>query len=199
MSDLTGSKVMESDTKELLKPILAYREATLADCDELAALANSAYLGESSRQGWTNEEALIGGLRTHPSILTNMLQEKNNVILLFFNKIENTLIGCVHLKYNPTERSVWLGMLTVRPDLQGQGYGKFILSTAETYVQDTWNAELIKIRVFIQRPELLEFYGRRGFINTNQRVPFENNHPLISVVKVQGLELAIMQKYVKKS
>ncbi|CAF1445108.1 unnamed protein product [Rotaria sordida] len=179
--------------------MLAYRIAALTDCEALAALVNSGYRGESSCQGWTTEEALVGGLRTHSSVLTDIIQDKNNVILLFFDESNNDLIGCVHLRHNPDEGSALLGMLTVRPDLQGRGYGKFILSAAETYVQDTWDVEFVKIRVIVQRPELVEFYNRRGYIDTGRREPFPQDDPLLGIAKVKGLEMCIMKKYVKTS
>ncbi|CAF3959378.1 unnamed protein product [Rotaria sp. Silwood1] len=199
MCDSTPSKLLECDTELSFKPVLTYRVAVLTDCEALAALVNSGYRGESSRQGWTTEEALVGGLRTHPSVLTDIIQDKNNVILLFFDESKNDLIGCVHLRRNPDERSALLGMLIVRPDLQGRDYGKFILSTAETYVQDTWNVEFVKIKVLIQRPELVEFYNRRGYIDTGRRELFPKDDPLVGIAKVKGLELSIMKKCIKTS
>ena len=38
--------------------------ATVQDAPEIAILVNSAYRGDSSRQGWTTEADLLDGTRT---------------------------------------------------------------------------------------------------------------------------------------
>ncbi|CAF4893057.1 unnamed protein product, partial [Rotaria magnacalcarata] len=188
MSSSTPSALIQSDTEEPLKSLLSYRIATLADCEAVSTLVNSGYRGESSRQGWTTEEALVGGLRTHPSKLIDIINDKTNAILLFFEESENVLVGCVHLQHDPVERSALLGMLTVRPDLQGRGYGKFILSIAECYVRDTWDVEFVKMKAIMQRPELVAYYNRRGYIDTGRREPFPKGDERSGIPKVQDLE-----------
>ncbi|CAF2022689.1 unnamed protein product [Rotaria magnacalcarata] len=199
MSSSTPSALIQSDTEEPLKSLLSYRIATLADCEAVSTLVNSGYRGESSRQGWTTEEALVGGLRTHPSKLIDIINDKTNAILLFFEESENVLVGCVHLQHDPVERSALLGMLTVRPDLQGRGYGKFILSIAECYVRDTWDVEFVKMKAIMQRPELVAYYNRRGYIDTGRREPFPKGDERSGIPKVQDLEVCILKKYVKLS
>ncbi|CAF3258258.1 unnamed protein product [Rotaria socialis] len=199
MSSSTPSALIQSDTEEPLKSLLSYRTATLADCEAVSTLVNSGYRGESSRQGWTTEEALVGGLRTHPSKLIDIINDKINVILLFFEESENVLVGCVHLRHEPVERSASLGMLTVRPDLQGRGYGKFILSIAENYVRDTWDVAFVKMAAIMQRPELVAYYNRRGYIDTGRREPFPKGDERSGIPKVQDLEFCILKKCVKFS
>jgi N-acetylglutamate synthase-like GNAT family acetyltransferase len=84
-------------------------------------------------QGWTTEDALLEGQRTNIEHLVNMVTDDNAIFLVFFGQIETNLIGCVYLKHKAALKSAYLGMLAVRPDLQARGYGKFIMSTAETY------------------------------------------------------------------
>ena len=52
------------------------------------------------------------------------------------------------------------------PDFQSRGYGKFILSVAENYAVNIWDVEYAELNVMIQRPELMSYYNRRGYIDT---------------------------------
>ena len=44
-------------------------QASDADADELSVLINSAYRGDSSRQGWTTEADLLDGTRTDAELI----------------------------------------------------------------------------------------------------------------------------------
>ncbi|CAF3808394.1 unnamed protein product [Rotaria sp. Silwood1] len=199
MDTLHTLESIQSGTKEPFDPFLTWRVATLSDCESISKLVNSSYRGETSRQGWTTEEALVGGNRTDPDLLADIIQGKDNIILLFFGESDNILIGCVYLRYESELRRVWLGMFTVRPDRQGRGYGKRILSTAETYVQDTWHAEFMDMRVIVQRTTLIEFYNRRGYVDTNQRQPFPADDARHGIAKRKNLEMCVLRKCLKLS
>jgi len=174
--------------------MLIYRVATVDDCDSLANLINISYRNEPTCQGWTNENELISGLRTNSDTLRSIINSDESLILVFFDEIEKMLIGCVHLQHKSEIKTAYLGMLTVRPDLQTKGYGKFILFTGERYATTKWNIDYIELTVIIQRTELIDFYNRRGYIDTGQRLPFPStqfHHP-----KRDDLELCIMRKFI---
>ncbi|CAF1302340.1 unnamed protein product [Rotaria sordida] len=81
-------------------------------------------------------------------------------------------------------------MLTVRPDLQTRGYGKFILSMAENYAVNKWNIDDIDMTVLIQRPELIEYYKRRGYIDTGQREPYPmHGNKYAQMARAIGIDL----------
>ncbi len=175
--------------------MLIYRVATVDDCDSLANLINISYRNEPTCQGWTNENELIDGLRTTSDTLRNIINSNESVVLIFFDEIKQILIGCVHLQHKSEMKMAYLGMLSVRPDLQTRGYGKFILSTGEKYAQDQWNIDFIEITVVIQRTELIDFYNRRGYNDTGQRLPFPSTqfgHP-----KRDDLQFCFMRKSIK--
>ena len=44
--------------------MLHFHKAELVDAQDITALINSAYRGESSRAGWTTEADILDGLRT---------------------------------------------------------------------------------------------------------------------------------------
>ena len=98
-------------------------KATLEDVSNLNKLINSAYRGESSKKGWTTEANLLEGLRTTKEELTETIQNTKNTILKFTEN--NQTIGCVLLIEK--EQQLYLGMLTVSPELQNSGVGKKLL------------------------------------------------------------------------
>jgi ribosomal protein S18 acetylase RimI-like enzyme len=172
-----------------------YRVATLSDCDSLVALVNNGYRGEIGRQGWTNENDLVDGHRTNTDAMNEMINNSDSIILVVFNKSDEFLIGCVYLQHKSDIKTAYLGMLTVRPDLQGRGYGKLILSLAENYARDQWNVDYIEITVVLQRTELLEFYSRRGYYETGTRQPFPPDE--FGRPKRNDLQFCTLQKTLK--
>ena len=104
-------------------------KSNLADVTALNLLINSAYRGESSKKGWTTEANLLEGLRTNEQELNEILIDPKNTILKFTEN--NTISGCVLLIEK--EKKLYLGMLTVSPDLQNSGVGKKLLQEAEKH------------------------------------------------------------------
>ena len=98
-------------------------KSTIEDVFLLNTLINSAYRGESSKKGWTTEANILKGLRTTEQELTETIQNTKNTILKFTDN--NQIIGCVLLVEK--EQELYLGMLTVSPELQNSGVGKKLL------------------------------------------------------------------------
>src|SRR5690349_294639 len=93
--------------------LLTYRVATVADCESLAILINNSYRSELACHGWTNENELVDGSRTNAEALHQIINSTKSVILVFFDKTEQILTGCVHLKHKPEIKTAYLGMLAV--------------------------------------------------------------------------------------
>jgi GNAT superfamily N-acetyltransferase len=178
---------------------LTYRVATLLDCEALSLLINSCYRGEASCQGWTTEHFLLGGQRIDVDMLADIINDSTGVFLVFFDPIEKFLVGGVYLQHKSAAKSAYLGMLTVRPDLQTRGYGKFIMLVAENYAVDNWNVEFMEMTVIIHRSELIAYYNRRGYINTGRREPFPMHDIKYGIPKRQDLEFYVLQKSLKKT
>jgi GNAT superfamily N-acetyltransferase len=202
---MSDANITKSITTGSIEPTIAggvdvpltYRIAILSDCESLNLLVNSGFRGESSCQGWTTEDALVGGQRIDVQMLADMINDNTSVILVFFHPIKKMLIGCVYLKHKSAIKTAYLGILTVRPDLQTQGYGKFIMSVAENYVVNNWNVEYIEMTVIIHRTELIAYYNRRGYSNTGRREPFPIHDIRCGIPKRTDLEFCVLQKSVK--
>ena len=163
-------------------------KATIFDIPALNILINSAYRGETSKKGWTTEEHLLGGIRTDEANLTELLLKENATILKYTEK--NQIIGSVYLEKQ--DKKLYLGMLTVSPELQGAGVGKKLIQEAESFAR---NAKLntISMTVISVRKELIAFYERRGYKNTGETKPFPMTEPKFGLPK-QFLEFIVMEK-----
>ena len=162
--------------------------AEIKDINELEALINNAYRGEHSKKGWTTEAYLLEGKRINAEGLQKIIVEPDSVILKYCND-KNELEGCVYLKKN--QDKMYLGMLTVSPELQGVGIGKKIMKAAEEYALQN-KCKAIEMRVISVRHELIAWYKKHGYNATGQILPFENE-PALSV-QTQPLQFIIMEK-----
>ena len=147
---------------------LGTRMATAADVPALVALVNSAYRGDTSRAGWTTEADLLDGQRIDVEGLTETIATPGNVILLL--ERDHVPVGCVHLER--TGEDCYLGMLTIRPTMQGAGAGRQLLEAAERWAIEHWSSRSVHMTVIVQRIELIAWYERRGYIRTGERKPF---------------------------
>ncbi|MES2519613.1 MAG: GNAT family N-acetyltransferase [Bacteroidota bacterium] len=164
--------------------------ATLDDVPALNKLVNSAYRGESSKKGWTSEADLLGGVRTNEEGLTETINKSDTIILKYTEDQE--VIGCVMLVEQ--ENQVYLGMLTVSPDLQGKGIGKKLLEAAEVTTKELGKSK-IGMTVISLRKELIEYYQRYGYVPTGEKKPFPMNDPNFGEPK-QFLEFIVMEKII---
>jgi ribosomal protein S18 acetylase RimI-like enzyme len=150
--------------------------ATPGDLSEGVALINSSYRGESSRQGWTNEADYIDGERTTLATLeADLAANPRARLLLLRDTPDGPLLGCVWLE--PHGERVWyLGLLTVRPDMQARQLGRTILSEAEGLVRESGGAA-IRMTVVHVRTTLIAWYQRRGYALTGETEPFPYGDP----------------------
>lgn len=147
---------------------MAIEIAGLQDIPELAALVNSAYRGETARQGWTNEsDLLVGGIRITGEDIREMLETPGTVILKY--QEQGRIIATVYLEEK--QDHLYLGMLTVSPVLQGRGIGKLLLSAAEDQARKL-GKKSIRMTVISARTELKNWYGRHGYLDHGKRIPF---------------------------
>jgi ribosomal protein S18 acetylase RimI-like enzyme len=166
-------------------------KATLEDVSSLNKLINSAYRGESSKKGWTTEANLLEGLRTTEQELTETIANHKNTILKFTRN--NAIIGCVLLIEK--EQQLYLGMLTVSPELQNSGIGKKLLQHAEIHAS-TLGLPKIVMTVISVREELISWYKRNGYIDTGVREPFPVNDVHISISN-KPLEFIVLEKKIQ--
>ena len=166
------------------------KKATTTDLPELTQLVNSAYRGDSSRKGWTTEADLLGGIRTSEASLTETIAQPNAAILLHRDAATDALIGCVYLEQKAN--LMYLGMLTVSPEIQAQGLGKKLLQEAEAYAR-TLGCQVMEMTVISQRTELIAWYERRGYAPTGETRPFPMGDERFGLPKTD-LEFVVMRK-----
>ncbi len=164
--------------------------ATNTDLPELTFLINSAYRGDSSRQGWTTEADLLGGIRTSEESLAETIAKPDATILLHRDETTHALIGCVYLEKKAD--LMYLGMLTVSPEIQARGLGKKILQEAENYARSL-GCRAVEMTVISQRAELIAWYERRGYALTGETRPFPMGDPRFGEPKTD-LEFVVMRK-----
>ena len=165
-------------------------KATIEDVEILYKLVHSAYRGESSKKGWTSEADLLGGIRTTEKSLLETIQTPKTSI---FKYLENEkVLGCVMLQEK--EIALYLGMLTVSPDLQGGGIGKKLLLYADIFAKEKVLPK-IEITVISVRSELIAWYERHGYVKTGKIKPFPMDDPNFGEPK-QFLEFIVLENVV---
>jgi ribosomal protein S18 acetylase RimI-like enzyme len=162
-----------------------------ADIPRLNALVNSAYRGEYSKKGWTTEADLLGGIRTDEQALTDVIHDQQSFMLKYV--LDGEIVGCVHLRKEGDE--LYLGMLTVSPDLQAKGIGKQLLFAAEGEARKR-NCSAVYMTVISVRKELIEWYRRHGYVDTGERRPFPHDDPRFGIPKTR-LEFVVLRKDVQ--
>lgn len=163
--------------------------ANINNAAAICSLLNSAYRGESSKQGWTTEAHLIDGtIRTTEASVQEVIQKPGSVLLKYTDAADN-IIGCVNLQLHGEK--LYLGMFSVSPLLQGGGIGKKLLAAAEEYAQHI-NCSIIYMSVITLRTELINWYQRHGYKDTGQRIPFTDDGK--AGKHLQPLEFMILEK-----
>src|SRR5690554_7352324 len=89
---------------------LSFRPASVQDVDAIVALVNSAYRGDSSRQGWTTEADILDGQRTDAEEIQILITTPTPLLLLGWQG--GQLISSVHLELTP--QGAYLASLPIK-------------------------------------------------------------------------------------
>lgn len=168
--------------------VCTFRLANVDDAPSLARLVNAAYTGDEGRAGWTNERHLVGGRHTDHAEVAELVAARDVLILLCL--LGDDVVGSVLLQRRPG--TAYLAMFVVKPTLQAAGFGSSLLRTAEALVHRLWNARKMTLTSITLRPELIEFYKRRGYRLTGEFLPFPASGKVHALAP--GIELAGLQK-----
>lgn len=147
--------------------------AVETDYAEIIDLVNLAYRGTGPSASW-NIENFIEGQRLNESLLREELAAKPQAHLLTYKDEPDgpngPILGTVLL--DPKNDGVWyLGLLTVRPDLQKRQLGRTLLTAAEVFAKQR-GARRIQMTVVNVRDILIAWYERRGYTLTGEMRPF---------------------------
>jgi ribosomal protein S18 acetylase RimI-like enzyme len=184
---MTSAAVTATDAP----PEFTISPATAADIGSVVALVNSAYRGDSSRRGWTSEGHLVGGQRTDAAAIARDIATPGQVILLLWDGPQ--VCGCVLLE-NKADRTCYLGLLTVRPDLQAGGIGRRLLAAAEVWAAEHFGSQQVEMTVVEQRLELISWYERRGYQKTREVRPFPYEDQRFGLPKRDDLRFVVLRR-----
>ncbi|WP_297829660.1 GNAT family N-acetyltransferase [Thermomonas sp.] len=166
------------------------RAATLDDVPALVALVTRCYRGEASRAGWTTEADLLDGERIDPEVLRADIARPQSRVLVAED--EATPIACAHVCRDGD--AGYFGMFAVAPELQRSGLGSRILAECERIAADEWRLPALRMTVIEQRPELIDWYRRRGYSATGETRPFPYGDPRFGLPKRDDLRFVVLEK-----
>lgn len=177
--------------------MLHFHKAELSDAQDVAALINSAYRGESSRVGWTTEADLLDGLRTTTQEVAAIIQREDAFMLVGVLRDEIVATVCCERQSAYGKNIGHLGMIAVKPTLQNKGYGATMIQAAEAMLLREYKVVGFHMAVITLRTELVAFYERLGYQRTGEFKDFPKNSTLWQP-KVEGLNLEYLVKLVHR-
>ncbi len=170
---------------------VVFRPATGEDVEALHALVTRAYRGDAARLGWTHEADLLDGQRTDVEALSEVVGDPDKVILTA--RHGGVLIGCVMLS-RQDDGSAYLGMLSVDPVRQASGLGRLLLVAAEEDAAARYGADRVEMTVIRQRPELIAWYERRGYVLTGATADFPMDDERFGLPRRRDLQFVVLSK-----
>jgi ribosomal protein S18 acetylase RimI-like enzyme len=170
---------------------LKFRQAGTQDVGAIVSLVESAYRGETSRVGWTTEADLLDGGRTDAEAVSAIVAGTAGMMLVA--EADGELAGCCQLERRP-DAGAYFGMFAVPPGSQGRGWGGEILAEAERLARDEWGAVTIVMTVLAQRPDLIAWYERRGYLPTGRSIPFPHSSERFGIPRRPDLRFAELAK-----
>jgi len=173
---------------------LSFRNATEDDVAAVVELVESAYRGEESREGWTTEAEILGGQRTDPGEVRQVIATPRSRLLLA--ERDGTLIACCQLEHRADQRGehAYFGMFAVSPRRQGAGVGKQVMVEAERIAREEWGAVTIEMTVISVREDLIAFYERRGYVRTGEMSPFPYGEERFGIPRREDLQFERLVK-----
>lgn len=169
---------------------LTFRAATASDIPTLITLVTSAYRGEVSKQGWTTEADLLDGQRIDAEGLARDIARERSRILLA--ERDGQVLACAHVAVE--DGAGYFGMFSVKPDQQGSGLGKLVISEAERIAREEWQLPAMRMTVIDVRDELIAFYERRGYRRTGIKKPFPYGDARYGIPKRDDLRFEVLEK-----
>ncbi len=167
---------------------VALEKARDEDIKDITDLINTAYRGEV---GWTKETALISGDRVCEEQIQGLIKDQSIHFLVSYNL--GDLLCCICIEHS--KQAANFGFFAVNPKLQGLGIGKSVLKQSEIYASSVLKVKKYALQVVSQRPELVDFYIRRGYKQTGLVKPFPV-HLNVGMPKQQGVTIDYLEKKV---
>ncbi|MFF3290526.1 GNAT family N-acetyltransferase [Streptomyces sp. NPDC003023] len=170
--------------------VLTYRYAVDADVPVLVRLIESAYRGDSSRQGWTTEADILSGQRTDPQGVLEVITGPGSRLMVV--ERDGAPVACCQLEHRG--EVAYFGMFAVRPELQGAGLGRRIIAEAERRVREAWGVSGMHMTVISVREDLIAWYERRGYRRTGRMTPFPYGDERFGIPQRDDLAFELLVK-----
>jgi ribosomal protein S18 acetylase RimI-like enzyme len=119
-----------------------------------------------------------------------MLASSNSLILVELQASE--IVACVDVEKSGLDCCI--GMLAVKPSLQGKGTARKMLALAESHAVSAFAARRFVLVVVSARTELIAYYLRRGYRKTG----CIGDYPLSAdagTPQVAGLKIETLEKF----
>lgn len=159
--------------------------SNISQLNEILDLVNLAYRGE---YGWTRETDIVDGKRASEAEIRSAIEDPNSHFLVY---IENgKVVACICVERDSDK--AYIGLFAVHPALQGKGLGKQVLSAAEKYTTNL-GVKIFVMAVVSQRPELIAYYERRGYVRTG-KIEAYPAHLDVGTPKTTGLTIEYLVK-----
>ena len=84
--------------------------------------------------------------------------------------VDNKIVGTIQAKFDG--ENIHIGLFAVDTKSQASGIGKKLLEFAENSSSKLWQKSTFLIEVISTRTELMQYYIRRGYQNTNSFIEF---------------------------
>ncbi|BAK72424.1 GNAT family N-acetyltransferase [Arcobacter sp. L] len=172
---------------------LQFKELQKEDIKEVIVLINQAYRAEKKDNAWTTESHLLSGIRVNENMMKEILEEKNTKT--YIAKIENKIVGTIQAKLEG--ESIHIGLFAVDTKSQASGIGKKLLEFAENSSSKLWEKSTFIMEVISTRTELMQYYIRRGYLNTNSFIEFPKSEYWKENTN-EKLKLLVLKKIIQK-
>ena len=168
---------------------LQFKELQKEDIKEVILVINEAYRGEKRDNAWTTESHLLSGIRVNEDMMKEILEEKNTKT--YIAKSENKIVGTIQAKHE--SENIHIGLFAIDTKYQASGIGKKLLEFAENSSSKFWGKSIFIMEVISSRTELMQYYIRRGYQNTNSFIEFPKSEHWTPNTK-EELKLLVLKK-----
>jgi ribosomal protein S18 acetylase RimI-like enzyme len=167
--------------------------AVEADYAAIVDLANLSFRGTGANASWNTEAVFIEGHRLNESLLREDLAAKPKAELLTYrDEPDGPVLGTVLL--DERKEGVWyLGLLSIRPDLQKRQLGRGLLAAAEDFARAR-GGRRIRMTVVNVRDTLIAWYERRGYRLTGETQPFPYGDERFGRPLREDLHFVVLEK-----
>jgi ribosomal protein S18 acetylase RimI-like enzyme len=165
-----------------------------SDYPEIINLVNLAFRGTGPSASWNIESGIIAGQRLTESLLRQDLAASPDAhFLIHRDAADWSLLGTVWLE--PKEDGVWyLGLLTVRPELQNRQLGRTLLAASEGFAKER-GARRIRMTVLNLRETLIAWYLRRGYTLAAETKPYPYDDNRFGTPLRDDLQFVVLEKH----